>query len=210
MPKIISTIVKMLIMSDFVFNFGWGLLAPIFAIFIVQRIAVDDIAKAAFIVGFASSFYWITKSLLQIPIGHYLDRNHGEVDDFWFLFIGTLITALVPIGYLFSSQPWHIYLLQMLYGVAAAMMLPSFAAIFTRHINKGREAVTWSIYSTFLGFATGIAGGVGGLAVGFLGFNAVLIAISIFTVASNMLILYIRKDISPRNKQVVRIPIERK
>lgn len=209
MPDIISKIVKILIASDFVFNFGWGLMAPIFAIFIVEHVTLGSISRAAQVAGFATLFYWITKSILQIPIGHYLDKNHGEKDDFLFLVVGTFITAFVPIGYIFSSQPWHIYVLQIFYGVAAGMMLPSFAAIFTRHINKGREAITWSTYSTFLGVAVGVAGGVGGIAVSLFGFKPMLVFISIMTLLSNALLLLIRKDISPKNKKVARVRIEK-
>ncbi len=209
MLKVINKIVKVLIMSDFVINLGWGLMAPIFAIFIVQNITVGSVSEAAKVAGFASLFYWIVKSVLQIPIGQYLDKNHGEKDDFWFMIMGNFIMAFIPLGYVFSTRPWHIYLLQILYGVAAAMTLPSFAAIFTRHINKGREAFTWSMYSTFLGIAAGVAGGIGGITVAAFGFTPVLIFISLLTFLSSVLLLYIKKDISPKNKEVVRIPRER-
>src|SRR3989344_2290019 len=105
MPKIVNKIVKILITSDFFLNLGWGLLGPIFAIFIVQNIAIENVSEAAKVAGFASLSYWAVKSMLQIPIGHYLDRNHGEKDDFWFMITGTFIAGFIPLGYLISSQP---------------------------------------------------------------------------------------------------------
>jgi len=209
MPKIINKIIKILIASDFSFNLGWGLMGPIFAIFIIERISKGNVTEAATIAGFASLCYWITKSILQIPIGRYLDKNHGEKDDFWFLFFGTLMMALVPIGYLFSTQAWHIYVLQIFYGVGAAIALPPFAAMFTRHIDKGREAVEWSTYSTFIGISAGLAGGMGGVAVAMFGFTWVFIAVSMLTLLSDILLLSIKGSISERNKKVIRIPIEK-
>src|SRR3989344_6231300 len=163
MPKIINGLVKVLITSDFFFNLGWGLLAPIFAIFILERITGGDSLKAAEIAGFSALFYWITKSIFEIPIGWFLDKKYGERDDFWFMVVGTFISAIVPIGYLFSSTAWHIYLFQIIHAIGMAMALPSWLAIFTRHIDKGKEAFEWSIETTSIGAGAGIAGGIGGL-----------------------------------------------
>ncbi len=209
MPKIINKIIKFLIISDFFLNSGWGLMGPVFAIFIVQNITVGSFSEAAKVAGFASLFFWIVKSILQIPIGNYLDKNRGEKDDFWFMVVGTFMMGIVPIGYLFSSQPWHIYVLQIFYAVAAAINLPSWSAIFTRHIDKGREAMEWSTHSTFLGIAAGISGGIGGVAVASFGFNMVFIFVSVFTIISGFLLLIIKDDISFRGKKIIRIPIER-
>lgn len=184
-------------------------MGPVFAIFIVQNVAVGSTAQAAQIAGFSSLIYWLVKSVLQIPIGNYLDRNHGEIDDFWFMTIGTFILALIPLGYIFATQPWHIYFLQVIYGIGAAINFPSWSAIFTRHIDKGKEAAEWSAHSTYLGFAAGIAGGLGGIAVAFFGFNLVFIFVSAFTFLAGILLLIIKNDISPIDKNVVRIPIER-
>ena len=209
MPKIINKIIKTLIISDFFLNSGWGLMGPVFAIFIFKNIAVGSISEAAKIAGFSALFFWVVKSILQIPIGHYLDKNHGERDDFWFMVIGTFMMAFVPLGYLFSSQPWHIYLLQIFYAVAASINFPSWSAIFTRHIDKGKEAFEWGTYSTISGIGIGIAGGIGGVLVAYFGFNAVFIFVSVFSVLSGFLLLIIKDDISPINKNTVRIPIKR-
>lgn len=204
MPKIINRIIKFLITSDFVLNLGWGLLSPIFAIFIVENIAVKGPLEAAKIAGFSALFYWITKSILQVPIGHYLDKNHGEKDDFWFMVSGELIAALIPLGYLISYLPWHIYVLQIIYAGGMSMVIPSWNAIFTRHIDEGREAFEWSMESTFLGAGAGIAGGLGGVIAGAFGFKTVFIIVSILNIISVALLIFIKKDISSINKNVRR------
>jgi len=200
MPKIINKIVKVLIMSDFFLNLGWGLLSPVFAIFILEKITVGGPLEAAKIAGFAALSYWITKSLLEIPIGHFLDKRHGEKDDFWFMIIGTFITALVPIGYLFSYTPWHIYFFQIIHAIGMAMTLPSWLAIFTRHIDKGREAFEWSMETTSIGAGAGIAGGLGGIMAGIFGFNVLFIFVSALTVISTILLLLVKNDVFEKNK----------
>lgn len=204
MPKLANKIINILITSDFMLNLGWGLVSPIFAIFIVQNITTSSPLEAAKVAGFASLFYWITKSLLQVPIGHYLDKNHGEKDDFWFMVIGTFLAGFVPMGYFFSSLPWHVYSLQVLHAVAMSMVFPSWLAIFTRHIDKGKEAFEWSVESTFLSAGAGIGGGLGGILVGVFGFKIIFVAVSAFSIISAILLVFIRKDISPKNKETIR------
>ena len=208
MPKIINKIIRILIISDFFLNLGWGLLAPVFAIFILENIATQSISEASKVAGFAALFYWLTKSLLEIPIGHFLDKKHGEKDDFWFMVIGTFITALVPIGYLFSSMPWHIYFFQIIHAAGMAMTLPSWLAIFTRHIDKGKEAFEWSMATTSIGAGAGIAGGVGGIMAGIFGFNILFIFVSMFTLLSAILLLFVKNNIFTRDKYGFIIPMK--
>ena len=117
--------------------------------------------------------------------------------------IGTFITALVPIGYLFSSVPWHIYLLQAIHAIGMAMALPSWLAIFTRHIDKGKEAFEWGMETTSISAGAGIAGGLGGIMAGMFGFDMLFIFVSLFTIVSAILLLVIRKDIFTRDKNNV-------
>lgn len=198
MNNVISKIVKVLIVSDFFLNLGWGLLSPVFAIFILQNIVSENALKAAEVAGFAALFYWLSKSFFEIPIGHLLDKKRGEKDDFWFMVIGTLVTAIVPIGYLFSSMPWHIYFFQVVHAIGMAMVLPSWLAIFTRHIDKGREAFEWSMETTSIGMGAGIAGGLGGILASYFGFNILFILVSGLSVVATILLLAVRNDISTK------------
>jgi MFS family permease len=206
MAKIVNKIIKFMISSDFALNLGWGLLGPVFAIFIVQNITIGSPSEAAKVAGFASLSYWAVKSVLQIPIGKYLDKNHGEKDDYWFMVVGTFIAGFIPIGYLFASEPWHIYLLQMVYAVGMSMAFPAWLAIFTRHIDKGKEALEWGMESTFLGAGAGIAGGAGGIVASMFGFNVVFVFVSGFTFLAAFLLLFIKDEISPKTKEVKIIP----
>ena len=206
MKKIINKVIRFMIYSDFVFHSGWGFLGPVFAIFIVQNIAAGDPIEGAKIAGFASLSYWIVKSSLQIPIGKNLDKNHGEKDDFRFMVFGTFLTGLVPFGFMISSQPWHIYAFQIIHAVGMAMVIPSWSAIFTRHIDKGEEAYQWSLRSTSLGFGIGIAGALGGIIASTYGFNLIFILVGTLSIISAFLFLLIHKDVAPYDKILPKIP----
>lgn len=208
MAKIISKIVKILITSDFFLNLGWGLLSPIFALFILQKITIGNPEKAAEVAGFSALFYWISKSFIEIPIGRFLDKHDGEKDDFWFMVIGMFIVGFVPIGYLFSTQPWHIYTFQIIHAVGMAMALPSWLAIFTRHIDKGKEAFEWSMETTSIGAGAGIAGGLGGIVASMFGFKMLFVFVSLLTIFAAFLLLLIKNNVFKRG-DIFKIPSEK-
>lgn len=202
----INKVVRVIIYWDFFFNSAWGLLSPIFAIFIVQNITLNNAAKGAEVAGFAALIFWIFKSFLQIPIGAYLDKNHGEKDDFWFGAVGTILSGLVPFGFLFARLPEHIYLLQIIHAVAMSMIVPSLYAIFTRHIDKGKEAFEWSMDSTVLGIGVGITGALGGIIASRFGFSMIFVTVGILNLIAGVLLFAIKDRMYRKNIEVPRVP----
>lgn len=195
----INKVVKVLIFYDLILFFGWGLTAPILAIFIVESIKGGDIRVA----GIAVGIYWLLKSLLQIPIGSYLDKNHGEKDDYYFLIGGTLLASFVPLGFIFATLPWHIYFLQSIHALAMAAATPAWGGIFTRHIEGGKEAQSWALDSSALGIGVGIAGIVGGITAKIFGFVPLFISVGILGIISALLCLLIRKELLPKRKLIL-------
>lgn len=198
MFKGINKVIRAYIYWDIVVNSAWGLLGPVFAIFLLERVAIGNIAEGAKIAGFATLFYWISKSIFQIPIGNYLDKNHGEVDDFWFFVVGIVITGFVPFGFIFSYLPWHIYALQVLHALGMSMVIPSSYAIFIRHVDKGKEAYESSLDSTLLGIGVGITGAAGGIIAGYIGFKMLFVLTGLFTLISALFIFAVRREMLPK------------
>src|SRR5688572_3647882 len=98
----INKIVWVMVVTDFFVNSAFGSFAPVFAIFITDQV----IGGSAQVAGFAASVYWITKSLVQLPIARFLDRSHTERRHFWAMFLGYFFSAFTPFMYLFISEPW--------------------------------------------------------------------------------------------------------
>lgn len=202
MKKIFNRVVNVLIATDVVLLGGVGLMAPIFAVFVADRIVGGNLE----VVGYAAAVYWITKSIVIIPFGMYLDRNHGEKDDLFFIIIGSMLAAISIFGYIYATLPLHIYLLQALYAVGMGMNIPGYTAIFTRHIDKGKEAFDWSVHSSLIGLSTGIAGALGGVLAQKCGFESLFIAVGIIVFVSALLPLLCLKQISPLNIKTIKVP----
>jgi len=154
----INRIIRFFIIADLVFLAGWGMVNPIFAIFVVSNIAGATLVT----IGTMAAIYWISKSIIQIPIGLYLDKVEGEKDDFYALIIGLLVASLAMFSFMAATEIWHIYLIIFIKAIAFALYAPAWTAIFSRHLDKDHTALEWALGSTSVGMAMGVAGFVGG------------------------------------------------
>jgi predicted MFS family arabinose efflux permease len=192
----LNKIAKYLILSDLIFYSGWGLISPIFAVFILDLINGGN----AFVVGLASGINLVSRSLLRIPFGIYADKSSRV--SYHFMFWGLLFAALVPIGFIFSSTPLHIYLLQAFLGAMLAMSTAGWTCLFARHMDKGSESTEWGVDAVAVGIGPGIASVIGGAAVTYFSFQYVFIGVTLLGLIGVFILLFIKKDIL-KNKSLI-------
>lgn len=192
-PKI-NQVILIIVIADFVLITAFGFLPPIFAVFVTEQIPGATVAT----VGFALTVYWTVKSVLQLFVARLIDRTRGEVDDFYFMIAGGFLSALFITLYYFASAIWHIYLLGFLIGAADAMLVPPFYAIFTRHIDKGKEGFEWALYSSFsLGAGSALGGALGGIFATVVGFRAMFPLIGLLSFLATVMMLFLKPYILP-------------
>jgi len=186
-----------MVTSDLIMYSGWGLITPILAVYILDKIEGGNVQVA----GIAVGVYWVVKALVQVPLAHFLDKNHGEKDDYYSLVGGIILTSLTPIGFIFATLPWHMYALQAIHAIGMAMVVPSWAGIYTRHIQKKREAFCWGLDSSAISIGLGVGGIVGGIIAKMFGFIPIFIAVSLMGFVSATLLLIVgSKDILPKER----------
>jgi predicted MFS family arabinose efflux permease len=184
----ISKVNRTLIFSDFFLQAGLGLFAPLFAIFITK-----DIGGTVAAVGFVTAAYWLTKSVIQPFVARALDNKKGEKDDFLLLIIGMYVANVIPLGYVFVTNVAQLIILEAIRGLAMACVIPTWGALFTRHMDKGFEAFSWSIESTAIGLAAGLSAALGGILVTILGFEWVFVLVSVFGLLASTVLLSLKK-----------------
>ena len=187
----INRVIRTLVTSDFLLISGFAVFGPVFAVFITKEIQGGSLA----IIGFTAAIFQITKSSLQIPIANYLDKNHGEKDDFYSLIIGSFLIALVPFLYLFASRPIHLYLVNVVYGMGAAFAIPPWNAIFTRHIDKMHESTDWAVESVSIGIGAASAAALGGILAEKFGFQVVFTVAGFVAIAGAITLIKIYADL---------------
>lgn len=185
--SVINKTIRTLILSDFFLFFAVGLLAPIFAVFVL-----GNISNKIEVVGYAVSFYWVTRVIMVIPFSLLMDKMDGEFDEYIFMVVGTALMSLIPLFYLFSSEPWHIYLLQVVNGIANSMAVPAWRIVFTNHIDRKITGFEWSIEDVGVGIATASSAAIGALIAGRFGFDILFILIFIFGMISAAILFSLR------------------
>lgn len=173
----VNKVIRVLVLGDVMFFSAFGLIGPIFAVFITNQIAGATVATA----GFAATINLLVRALLQMPIARYIDRHKGEKDDFIFMVAGSALISIVPFAYFFATTPLHLYLAQVVLGIGGALANPGWYAIFTRHIDKNKEGTEWTLENVGVGLAAAGTATIGGLLAQNFGFHNLFLIVGILS-----------------------------
>lgn len=187
----VNRIIRYLLFSDFIFWSAWGLVAPIFAIFIIQDIRGGN----EFVVGISTAIYSALSTLLRIPMGLFLDNQPHERSDLSFAIIGLCVASLSSLGFAYAALPWHIYALQAVHALGMSMNLSGWTALYTRHIDKGKESTEWGISAVSVGVGAAATAIVGGWLAAEYGFDLIFKLVGILGFAGAAVLLFIRREI---------------
>jgi MFS family permease len=186
----VNRVIRHLVISDFVLNFAFGLLAPIFAVFVLKNIQGSSLR----VVGLATTFYWIARTASTVPLSRFMDKTNGERDEFYFIIAGSFIMSSVPLFYLFASQPWHVYLIQLILGLANSMAVPAWRILFTDHIDRGRTGFEWSLEDIAIGVSVAVSAYLGSLLADKFGFGIVFVLLAILGYIATLILSRLYND----------------
>lgn len=192
----VNRLIRFFVISDLFLWSGWGLINPIFAIFIVNRIEGATVVT----IGIASAVYWIVKALFQMPVALYLDKHDGERDDFHALVSGLILSGIAAFSFVLVRSPVGLFFVVFLQALAFGLYTPAFSAIFSRHLDKKNYAFDWSLDSTSVGLTLGITAFVGAALAEAFGFDVIFIITSVFSFASAVTLIFIPNLILPEVK----------
>lgn len=183
----INRILTTLVLSDIFITSGFGLMAPLFAVFVNQQI----IGGSLIVVGISEAIYLAIKSVLQLPIGILIDKVSGEKIDFYLALSGNFLIALSIALYVFAKTPLHIYLIQALMGLGGAISYPAWMGLFSRNMEQGRESFIWSVHSTFTELFSAGAAALGGVIATMFGFHSLFLVVAAASLVGTVLLIFI-------------------
>lgn len=193
----VGRIIKYFIICDLIFWGGWGIVQPIFAVFILEEIAGATVVT----VGTLAAIFWITKSVIQLPLAKYLDKTPGEKDDFYVLVSGFFLASISAFLFMLAKEVWHLYIIEALHSFALALYVVSWTPMFSRHLDNDGVSFDWALDSSAVGISTGLAGFIGGVIAKNFGFEAVFIAVALLSAASAMVLLSVPDLVLPKPKR---------
>jgi MFS family permease len=187
--KEVNPFIRLMISADILINGATGLIGPVFAIFISNSI----VGSSEMTAGIAAGLFLFTRSVAQIPIANFIDRNKGERDDFKFLVGFNLLAGLVPLFYLLISSELQLYAVQIVLGLCSAFTFPTFTALYTRHIDKDKIGTEWSIYYTFNDLSIAFFSAIGGFVAFKFGFHTLIMISAGLTILGTLVLLPARR-----------------
>jgi drug/metabolite transporter (DMT)-like permease len=167
-----NRILKILLEADGFYILAAGMFGPIYAIF-VERIG-GDILEA----GGAYAAFAISSGILLFLLSRWEDHvKHKEK----IIVIGYALGCIGILGYLFVSAPIHLFVVQIILGIAEAIVYPAYDALYSRSLDGGKFASEWGLYESMRSIVTAVAALVGAFIAVIFGFQTLFIVMFFFS-----------------------------
>ncbi len=198
---------KFLMISDIFYGTGFGLVAPIVAIFIKEGLTGGSIFAA----GIATTVFILIKSIVQLPFSRYVDRHDRKLK--W-LKVGYALIIFNPLIYIFADHMNYIYVAEAIHGIGSGLAFPAWLGLWSTHLDKGHESFEWSLYSTVVGLGSAVTAAGGAAIAQFIGFNLTFALVEVMVIFGFIVLFFLdakpvnRKDValsrSTRNKSYMK------
>ena len=188
-----NKLVRNFIISDLMLFGGWGLIAPLMSIFVLNEIQGATLVT----IGLLSAIYWTVRSLVELPMAVFIEKTESEKDDMYVLVSGLILISSSAFIFNFVETVPQLFICQAVHALGFALYSASWSGIFSRHIEKNKAAFSWSLDHTVLGIATGIAGVAGGYFAEAAGFNAIFIIVGLMSLAAAAIVFAVPDIIFP-------------
>ncbi len=163
----------MLIFSDLFILSGFGLISPIFAVYLNTSLIGGSLVA----IGLATTIFLVVKSAVQLPLSKYFIDKHDHKAVF--IVIGTILIVSVPFIYMFAKNITTIYIAQAIYGLGAALDYPAWFSLFVLYMDKKHRGYEYTVYTTLIGVGTAIAAYFGAQIAALLGFKTLFLIVGI-------------------------------
>lgn len=184
-----------MILSDVLILSSFGLIGPIFAIFIIENLEGGTIVAA----GLSTTIFLVVKSTVQMPLSRYfIDKEKHKTRS---LLLGTLLIIAVPFIYIAAKSVYAIYIAQAIYGLGAAMAYPSWFSLFTTYMDKKHKGFEYTLWSTSIGVGTAITAYFGAKIAELLGFKTLFFFVGLVALLGFCLLIVLDR-IDGRSRKI--------
>lgn len=174
---------KILLAADGAMLFAFGLLAPIYAIF------VEDIGGDVLDAGIAFAIYSFVLGIALYFICRW--ENHQKHKD-KLVILSYFLYTLGAIGYILVGNKYHLFAVQVVLGFAEAFNSPVFDGLFSKFLDKGKSVYEWGLYASLKNIVGGVSAILGGILALHFGFNGLFFIMFIFALVGFLVSLKLR------------------
>ncbi|OGY89638.1 MAG: MFS transporter [Candidatus Komeilibacteria bacterium RIFCSPLOWO2_01_FULL_45_10] len=156
---------KILLWSSNLWNFGDGMLGPLFAVF------AEKIGGNILDIAWAWAAYLVSTGVFVIVVGNISDKFSKEK----IVVLGFGLNAVLTFCYLLISSPAQLLMLQIGLGLAVALANPTWYALYAQYSPHKAAGYHWGLADGEARILAGLAVILGGLIVEFISFQALFI-----------------------------------
>ncbi len=157
---------RILLAVDFFMLLGISMITPIYAFF-VEQIGGDILAASGSWAVFA-----FTSGILMYLIGKWEDKKKHYAK---MLFAAYMLRTFTFLGYLFVQNTLHLFGVQIMLGLSFAVSSPSYDALYSKYLDKGKYATEWGLWEGMNMVVTALAALIGGAIATYFGFKTLFI-----------------------------------
>lgn len=174
--------------------FSWGpyiVISALSGLYLATKLDMDAVQ----VIAIGTSIYYITRSVIQMPIGKITDKIKSDSDEILFLLIGAILMGLPFIVYPFISIPIHYYILQFVFGLGVSFNLTNWRKLFALNVDKNREGTQYGFYEICMSGGAAIFSALIG-SLGSLGnryFDIIIVSAGIVMLLASVWIFLIHK-----------------
>lgn len=141
---------------------GAEMIGPVYAVFVEQ--IGGDLSTA----GYAYGTLALVAGIVTFAMGHWADKLGHERK---LIIFGYGVSTMAIFGYLFVSEPVHLYAVQVVLGLGSAIRTPSYDSLYSKYLRPGKYASEWGAWESMYWFVTAGAAVIGGWIAHTFGFD---------------------------------------
>jgi len=157
---------KILLFLSAIVNLAGGMLGPIYAVF------VEQIGGNILTAGWAIALFSIATGVFIILLGKWEDRFRNKEA---LVVAGYSLNVVGFIGYLFITHPMQLFLIQIIFALAEAIVTPAFDGLYSSLLDRGRFASEWGMWEGTYYIVTAVAAFIGSGIAYLFGFGALFV-----------------------------------
>ncbi len=181
--------IRTIIQGDMFYLVAFGLLTPIFALFLIDRIPNASLLT----VGIAEAIFLMTLAILRpfTQLSSQSDTKGYRTQ--YLLWFGSVFIVLSPFLYLLSRDMLDIFVIQMIYGIGVAFSEPAWSRLVSQTTALPNNKYSEPYYATGTLIAAGLAA-IGGFIAEKEGIPSLLLFVgaTLFCAALVMIFIYSR------------------
>lgn len=164
-----------LLRASFLTIFAMSLFGPFYAIF-VQEIGGDILD-----IGFAYAIFSVATGLFILIFGtsKFFSENVRLM-----VVLGYIFWTIGYAGYFFVQNPVHLFLVQVILGIAGGILEPSWDSVYAAELGEAEASFHWSLWSGGQSLITGAAAFLGSFIVAYYSFGLLFVIMFAFNLLS--------------------------